>query len=98
MIRIIYSWKVEPQNLGPFIETWKKTTNNIHEEVKGARGSFMIQNKKEKGKIKTVARWNSLQDWKKFWKESKHTQMGKMHELGKRVSVEVFKEIDDFTK
>ena len=98
MIRIIYSWKVEPENLELFIATWKRTTNKIHEEVQGARGSFMLQNDEDASEIKTIARWDSLDDWKKFWQDSNPSQMGAMHDLGKRVSVEIFKEVDDFTR
>ena len=98
MIRIIYTWNVEPENLEQFIEIWKKTTNKIHDEVKGARGSFMLQNDKDGKEIKTIARWDSLEDWKKFWHEGNHSQMGSMHDLGERVSVEIFKEVDDFTR
>lgn len=98
MIRIIYSWKVEPEKLELFIETWKRTTNKIHEEVKGARGSFMLQNDKDIREIKTIARWDSLNDWKKFWHDGNHSQMGSMHDLGTRISVEIFKEVDDFTR
>lgn len=98
MIRIIYSWKVEPEKIDLFIETWKTTTNTIHKEVKGARGSFMIQNDEDPGDIRTIARWDSLDDWKSFWQESKPSQMRSMHDLGERVSVEIFREIDDFTK
>ncbi len=98
MIRIIYSWKVEPEKLELFIETWKRTTNRIHEEVEGARGSFMIQDDKNASAIKTIARWDSLEDWQKFWQLSNHSQMQSMHDLGERVSVEIFKEVDDFTR
>ena len=98
MIRIIYSWKVEPENLDLFIETWKKTTNKIHEEVPGARGSFMLQNDKDPSEIKTIARWDSHEQWKLFWHQNKHHQMGTMHKLGNRVSVEVYQEVDDFTQ
>ena len=98
MIRIIYTWQVEPEKHNLFIETWRKTTNTIHEEVKGARGSFMIQNSENDTEIKTIARWDSLEDWEKFWKGSSQKQMGGMHELGHRVSVDIFKEIDDYTK
>lgn len=98
MIRIIYSWKVPPENLEVFIETWKKTTTKIHETVKGARGSFMIQNDSNGMEIKTIARWDSLKDWEQFWQDSKPTQMKSMHNLGERTSVEIFKEVDDFTK
>ncbi len=98
MIRIIYSWKVEPENLERFIETWKRTTNKIHEEVQGARGSFMLQGEEDTTVIKTIARWDSLDDWKRFWQESNPSQMRSMHDLGERVSVEIFREVDDFTR
>jgi heme-degrading monooxygenase HmoA len=98
MIRIIYSWSVAPENIDLFIETWKKTTNAIHEEVKGALGSFMLQEADNPGEIKTIARWESLQDWQNFWRDSKPQQMQSMHDLGERISVEIFKEVDDFTR
>ncbi len=98
MIRILYSWKVEPEKLELFIKTWKTTTTKIHKEVEGARGSFMLQNDKDLRKIKTVARWDSLDHWKKFWHDSNPSQMRSMHDLGERLSVEIFREIDDFTK
>ena len=98
MIRIIYSWNVEPSKQEAFIETWKRTTNTIHEEVQGARGSFMLQGAENSNEIKTIARWDSLDDWKAFWQGSSRQQMGSMHELGERTAVEIFKEVDDFTR
>ena len=97
MIRIIYTWEVEPENSELFIDTWRSTTNKIHEEIEGARGSFMLRSDEDARKIKTIARWNSINDWEKFWHGSNHNQMQSMHDLGKRVSVEVFREIDDYT-
>ena len=97
MIRIIYTWNVQSKNLETFIEIWKKTTNSIHKSVKGARGSFMLQNHNDLSEIKTIARWDSLEDWKNFWQDSKPQQMSAMHELGERVSVEIYTEVDDFT-
>ena len=58
----------------------------------------MIQNDKDPTEVKTVARWDSVKDWQKFWNEGRHQQMQSMHELVERVSVEVYTEIDDFTK
>ena len=98
MIRIVYSWRVAPENLDRFIETWKRTTNSIHEEVKGARGSFMLQNHENPEEVKTIARWDSLADWKNFWQDNNPSQMLSMRDLGERVSVEVFTEVDDFTR
>ena len=98
MVRIIYSWHVAPENLNLFIKTWKETTNQIHKEVTGARGSFMLQNEGNGCDIKTIARWDTLDDWKNFWQDSKPTQMETMHELGKRVSVDIYREVDDFTR
>ena len=98
MIRIIYNWKVAPENLDKFIETWKRTTNKIHEEVEGARGSFMIQNDLDPTKIKTIARWDSVDHWKAFWQGSNPSQMMSMRELGERGEVEIYREIEDFTR
>ncbi|RDY61490.1 antibiotic biosynthesis monooxygenase family protein [Flagellimonas nanhaiensis] len=98
MIRIVYTWQVPPENLELFIETWKITTTTIHKEVKGARGSFMLQSDTDPGQIKTIARWDKIEDWERFWQNSKPSQMKSMHDLGERVSVEIFKEVDDFTK
>ena len=98
MTRIIYTWHVAPEKLERFIETWIRTTNRIHKEVKGAQGSFMLQSDKDTKEIKTIAKWDSLSDWENFWNKSKHYQMESMHKLGERVSVEIFKEIDDFTR
>ena len=86
------------ENLELFIATWKSTTNTIHEEVKGARGSFMLQHDNDPTIIKTIARWDSLQDWKRFWQDSNPGQMQSMHDLGERISVEIFREVDDFTR
>ena len=58
----------------------------------------MLQSEKDASKVKTIARWNSLDDWKKFWHENNHSQMESMHNLAERTSIEIFREVDDFTK
>ena len=98
MIRIIYSWRVASDKVDLFIKTWKKTTNKIHEEVQGARGSLLLQNERDATQIKTIARWDALSDWQQFWQQDKPDQMKSMHDLGERVSVEIFNEVDDFTR
>ena len=97
MIRIIYNWQVAQENTDLFIDNWKIATNIIHKEVSGARGSFLLISHSDSTKIKTIARWDSLEDWKKFWHDKKHFQMQSMHELGDRISQEIFEEVDDFT-
>lgn len=98
MIRVVYTWHVEPENLKLFIETWKVTTNKIHKTVLGARGSFMLKNYENQKEIKTIARWNAMKDWRAFWGSKNPKQMQFMHQLGKRVSVETYEEIDDYTQ
>jgi len=98
MIRIIYSWQVETKNLEKFKEVWKLTTNKIHENVVGAKGSFMITEHKNPNKILTIARWDTLKDWEAFWGAKNPKEMSGMHELGKRISVEIYDEFDDYTK
>ncbi|MEM1001061.1 MAG: antibiotic biosynthesis monooxygenase [Bacteroidota bacterium] len=97
MIRIIYSWEVPLEQLEHFINVWKTTTNKIHKESIGARGSFLLQSGEDPRVIKTIARWDSLEDWEDFWHHGSHSQMQFMHDSGNRVSVEIFHEVDDFT-
>ncbi|MEO1021689.1 MAG: antibiotic biosynthesis monooxygenase [Bacteroidota bacterium] len=97
MVRIMYTWRVSEPQQNTFIQTWIKTTTQIHKEVKGARGSFMIRSETDPSIIKTIARWDSAEDWKRFWQNANPSQMEEMNRLGDRLSAEVFEEIDDFT-
>ena len=98
MVRILYKWHVETQHLEKFKEVWKVTTNHIHENVKGARGSFMLVNHTQPHEILTIARWDRLEDWKTFWGAQHANEMSKMHELGRRLSIDIYEEIDDYTQ
>lgn len=97
MIRIIYEWRVESSNLDRFQETWRQTTTGIHETVPGARGSFLLLDDSDASRILTIARWDSVEDWKAFWGSSDPNQMQPMRELGERISVKVYNEAGDFT-
>ncbi|WP_308365847.1 MULTISPECIES: hypothetical protein [unclassified Microbulbifer] len=71
--------------------------SNIHDSVKGARGSFLLQEEGGAGKILTIARWDTVEDWKAFWKRENPQEMQKMRSLGERISVKVYDEFADFT-
>lgn len=43
----------------------------------------------------TIARWDTLEDWRVFWKDP--PDMHEMHALAERVSAEVYEEIADHT-
>jgi len=98
MIRVIYRWRVEPENFPEFKNAWSAATNHIHETVPGALGSFMLRSHENDSEVLTVARWDSVASWKKFWGDAKPAQMEAMRKLGERVSVEGFDEIDDYTR
>ena len=98
MIRVIYRWEVQPKNFEDFKRVWSATTNRIHESVPGALGSFMLRASDRKSEILTVAKWDSEESWKKFWGKQNPEEMLEMRKLGKRVSVEAYDEIDDFTR
>ena len=97
MIRILYEWSVDPANIAAFRTAWQQTTRQIHADVKGARGSFMLQDANSPGRILTVARWDSIEDWQAFWKQDDPEEMQVMRSLGERVSVTVYDEFADFT-
>ncbi|MEM8894631.1 MAG: antibiotic biosynthesis monooxygenase [Bacteroidota bacterium] len=98
MIRVVYQWHVEPEQFQEFKETWTHTTNNIHETVSGALGSFMIKSIENPKEVITIAKWESLQAWKDFWGTADPAAMEAMGKLGKRISAKAFEEVDDFTK
>ena len=98
MVRVIYRWQVPPENFDEFKRTWTQTTNGIHESVSGALGSFMLRSHEDETEVLTIARWKTLESWEAFWGNQNPSQMKGMGALGKRVSVQVMEEIDDFTR
>ncbi len=97
MIRVIYRWKVNPEDETKFRAAWVKTTTGIRERTPGARGSMLLQNQQEPTEFITMARWDRLEDWQAFWGETSSADMEVMHALAERVSVEAFEEIEDHT-
>ncbi len=98
MIRVIYHWKVEPENFEKFRETWRAATNQIHASVPGALGSFMLKGHESESEVLTVAKWESFESWEKFWGNTNPEEMDDMRKLGKRISVEAYSEIEDHTR
>ncbi len=98
MIRVVYRWKVNPENFENFKEVWVHTTNNIHETVPGALGSFMLRSTENETEVVTVAKWDSVESWKRFWVSDNPSEMVGMRRIGERVSVTIYDEIDDFTR
>lgn len=98
MVRVIYRWEVAPENFEAFKEIWSATTNRIHESVHGALGSFLLQSAINNTEVLTVAKWKTLEDWKKFFENQNPESMQAMRRLGERISVEAFEEIEDHTK
>lgn len=45
----------------------------------------------------TIAKWENLESWKRFYGDENPKQMQAMRSLGERLSVEVFEEIEDHT-
>jgi heme-degrading monooxygenase HmoA len=66
VIRVIYRWQIEPENFDEFRRAWSATTNQIHEPVPGALGSFMLRACEDGSEVLTVAKWDSIASWKKF--------------------------------
>lgn len=98
MVRVIYKWDVPPENFEAFRETWNATTNRIHESVKGAQGSFLLRSAEDESNVLTIAKWDALADWKRFFVNQNPESMQAMRKLGERISVDAFEEIEDHTK
>ena len=97
VIRVVYTWRVSAENHMEFVAAWKQATTSIRETVRGARGSVMLRSRDNPERITTIARWDSVEDWQSFFQGDVPEKMNKMHELARRISVEAYDEIDDFT-
>ena len=98
MIRVIYEWSVPKENFAEFEKVWMQTTNNIHETVNGALGSFMLKSHEEPTKVLTIAKWDSLESWQAFWGNQNPEAMQTMRTLGERINAHAYEERADFTR
>lgn len=97
MIQIIYQWEVPVEKQAAFLAAWEKTTVTIRETTVGARGSFCVVSVNKPTEILTVAKWEELEQWHDFIKDSKLTSMREMHELGRQISSKAYVQKGDFT-
>ena len=98
MIRVVYRWRVAPENFTAFEQSWSATTNRIHETVPGALGSFLLRGVEDESVVLTVAKWDSLESWKTFWQGSNPKEMVEMGTLGERLSAVAYEEVEDHTR
>ena len=66
MIRILYRWKVTSGQENVFAKAWTQGTKVIRATVKGARGSLLLQSRKNPCEFVAIARWTSVDDWRAF--------------------------------
>jgi heme-degrading monooxygenase HmoA len=66
MIRVLYRWKVNPGQEDVFAKAWTQGTKVIRATVKGARGSLLLQSRKNPCEFVAIARWTSVDDWRAF--------------------------------
>ncbi|GAB2646278.1 antibiotic biosynthesis monooxygenase family protein [Vibrio panuliri] len=98
MFRVIYEWRVSLERKDEFQKIWSSVTDDIHQSVEGALGSFMLQSSDVPEKVLTVAKWRSKTDWQAFWGNSNPEKMQQMREIAERVAVETYDEIEDRTQ
>jgi len=48
--------------------------------------------------INPIAKWDSVESWKTFWGAERPKEMAVMQKLGSRISVNVYEEVEDFTR
>ncbi|MEM1339661.1 MAG: antibiotic biosynthesis monooxygenase [Bacteroidota bacterium] len=96
-MRISYRGQVALENPELFTTPWKRTTTTIHKAVKGAEGGCMLQRNEDPSALTTIAGGDSIADRKHFWQNSNPKQRLAMRDLGARIVIEVFNEIDAFT-
>ncbi|KJY89707.1 antibiotic biosynthesis monooxygenase [Vibrio neptunius] len=98
MFRVIYEWRVAAEKMTEFQLAWQAVTDTIHETVPGALGSALYRSTQTPDKVLTIAKWHTRQDWEAFWGQSDPESMRPMRQLGERVGVETFDEVEDRTR
>ena len=97
MIQVIYRWEVSEDRQPAFLAAWEKTTLTIRETTAGARGSLCVISVDRPTEILTIAKWDELAQWQRFVGGAKLTSMREMHELGRLVSHDAYRQQGDFT-
>lgn len=97
MVRIIYNWRVRAGEIETFRAAWSEATTSIKQSTPGARGSVMLQSRENPNEVKTIARWDSFDDWQRFWNDPNRTAMSAMHEVAELISTESFDERGEHT-
>ncbi|GAB4344884.1 MAG: hypothetical protein Kow006_01380 [Gammaproteobacteria bacterium] len=98
MVRVIYRWQVEPEQFEAFRSAWRRVTDQIHERVEGALGSALLRSCETESEVLTIAKWDSLAAWKRFWGAADPAQMQALRQHGIRLSAEAFEVIEDRTR
>lgn len=93
MIRVIYEWQVQPENLEAFSEAWQQTTTLVREVYPGAHGSSLLKDSKDVNTVLTVARWNSEDDWRNFWSSDNPPEVTQMSKLARLKNIKIYEEI-----
>lgn len=57
----------------------------------------MLRSFNDETDVITIAKWDSKENWKAFWKNENPSEMLEMRKIGKRISVTIYNEVDDFT-
>jgi heme-degrading monooxygenase HmoA len=57
---------VNPGQESVFAKAWTHGTKVIRATVKGARGSLLLQSRKNPCEFVAIARWASVEDWRAF--------------------------------
>jgi heme-degrading monooxygenase HmoA len=67
----MYRWTVNPGQEEVFAKAWAHGTKVIRATVKGARGSLLLQSRKNPCEFVAIARWTSVEDWRAFRRAEK---------------------------
>lgn len=63
MIRVVYRWTVDPQQVDAFVAAWWEATRYIQQAWPDAQGSVLLKSHLEANVYLAVARWKSKEAW-----------------------------------
>jgi heme-degrading monooxygenase HmoA len=99
MVRVTYTWQLEPGQEERFQTLWSEITLQMRRLRQGACGSLLLRSAEAPHRYLAVARWRSYDDWRASRQQPSVTPeaTAQIQQCGQLLSIDVYDELVDFT-
>jgi antibiotic biosynthesis monooxygenase (ABM) superfamily enzyme len=69
VIQIVYRHEVAPGTEAAFVEAWERCKERMLGRAKGFKEASIFRNATDPTRFVCISRWESLEDWQRYWGE-----------------------------